>query len=168
MAKLSEDLLQQARDLLASDPRKPKQASLRRAISAAYYALFHFLIEEATRHIVGASAQSGGLRAMLARKFTHAAMNKACKAFAATNLPKDITDYLGALKVPRSLRDVASAFVDLQNHRHNADYNVASHFTREEVEIQIEKVASAMARWRKVPTDSIKRAFLYWLLLSRE
>jgi hypothetical protein len=44
---LPRDLLDQA-DLLASkERRRPKQVSLRRAISTAYYALFHLLIEDA-------------------------------------------------------------------------------------------------------------------------
>ena len=36
---LHQDLLAQARHLLRKEPRRPKQASLRRAVSAAYYAL---------------------------------------------------------------------------------------------------------------------------------
>jgi hypothetical protein len=39
-----DDLLQQALELVHSKQRKPKQASLRRAVSTAYYALFHLLI----------------------------------------------------------------------------------------------------------------------------
>ena len=39
-----EDLLQQAYDLEAKEPSN--QASLRRAVSTAYYALFHLLIDE--------------------------------------------------------------------------------------------------------------------------
>lgn len=37
-----EDLLQQAYDLANKEPTDPKQASLRRAVSTAYYALFIF------------------------------------------------------------------------------------------------------------------------------
>jgi hypothetical protein len=45
---LPADLLAQARRLVSLDPRRPRQASLRRAISTAYYALFHLLISEAS------------------------------------------------------------------------------------------------------------------------
>src|SRR5579871_634688 len=47
---LAGDLLEQAYHLAKREPKRPKQASLRRAISSAYYALFHLLISEATRH----------------------------------------------------------------------------------------------------------------------
>ena len=42
-----DDLLRQALQLVRKEPRNPKQASLRRAVSTAYYALFHLLISEA-------------------------------------------------------------------------------------------------------------------------
>jgi len=45
---LAKDLLDQANRLARSEKSKPKQASLRRAVSTAYYALFHLLIAEAT------------------------------------------------------------------------------------------------------------------------
>lgn len=44
---IHKDLLQQARLLAILDEKRPKQANLRRAISSAYYALFHYLIDEA-------------------------------------------------------------------------------------------------------------------------
>src|ERR1035438_5650076 len=44
----AEDLLEQAYHLARRERTKPRQASLRRAISTAYYALFHLLIREAT------------------------------------------------------------------------------------------------------------------------
>ena len=44
---LAEDLLRQADHLAAYERLNPSQASLRRAVSTAYYALFHLLIGEA-------------------------------------------------------------------------------------------------------------------------
>jgi uncharacterized protein (UPF0332 family) len=41
---LAEDLLEQAFLLLNKESKNPKQASLRRAVSTAYYALFHLPI----------------------------------------------------------------------------------------------------------------------------
>lgn len=45
-----DDLLHQADHLARWDRRRPKQASLRRAVSTAYYALFHLLISTAVKH----------------------------------------------------------------------------------------------------------------------
>src|SRR5712692_5365690 len=43
----ADDLLEQARHLANREKKRPRQASLRRAVSTAYYALFHLLISEA-------------------------------------------------------------------------------------------------------------------------
>jgi hypothetical protein len=40
---LHADLLEQAGNLARLDPTRPKQVNLRRAVSSAYYALFHLL-----------------------------------------------------------------------------------------------------------------------------
>ena len=45
--RLPEGLLEQAQHLVKREPKRPKQASLRRAVSTAYYGLFHLLISEA-------------------------------------------------------------------------------------------------------------------------
>ena len=42
MARISHDLLAQARILATREPRRPKQATLRRSVSTCYYALFTF------------------------------------------------------------------------------------------------------------------------------
>ncbi len=50
---LSQDLLDLADHLSRRERRKPRQASLRRAVSTAYYALFHLLIEDAIKRWSG-------------------------------------------------------------------------------------------------------------------
>ncbi|MBS1874595.1 MAG: hypothetical protein JSU00_15375 [Acidobacteria bacterium] len=47
---LPEDLLEQADHLARWDWKHPKQASLRRAVSTAYYAVFHMLVSEAVAY----------------------------------------------------------------------------------------------------------------------
>lgn len=44
----AEDLLEIAQHLATLYPENPRQASLRRAVSTAYYAIFHLLIFETT------------------------------------------------------------------------------------------------------------------------
>ena len=44
------DLLEQARHLANREPKRPKQASLRRAVSTAYYAIFHLLSMETAKN----------------------------------------------------------------------------------------------------------------------
>mgnify|MGYP000964758470 CR=1 FL=1 len=68
---LHEDLLVHAEKLLTLDRTRPRQANLRRAVSAAYYALFRLLIQEAVTHSIGrdGGAASRTLRVDRARWF---------------------------------------------------------------------------------------------------
>ena len=68
------DLLEQAVALRDLDPRRPKQANLRRAISSAYYAVFHQLIEDAVALLL--PARLAELRVQVERKFVHSTMKK--------------------------------------------------------------------------------------------
>src|SRR5216684_8102629 len=68
----ADDLLELAKDLANLHPKNPHQASLRRAVSTAYYALFHLLISEAT-----SNWSRPELRAILARVFDHGPMKQA-------------------------------------------------------------------------------------------
>ena len=60
---LYKDLLAQAEHLATKEHRRPSQASLRRSISASYYALFHRLVDEATRMLIS-RGQRNGIRPM--------------------------------------------------------------------------------------------------------
>jgi hypothetical protein len=67
-----DDLLEVAYQLADLHPERTHQASLRRAVSTAYYALFHLLITEAT-----ANWAQPELRATLGRCFDHGPMKAA-------------------------------------------------------------------------------------------
>jgi hypothetical protein len=76
---LPEHLLEQARHLAGRERTRPRQASLRRALSTAYYALFHFLIREAVRQIGPNLSEENYNRAY--RWFDHGAMIRVARAF---------------------------------------------------------------------------------------
>ena len=62
-----DDLLAHALALVHAQPQS--QLTLRRAVSAAYYAVFHLLIFEATEHW-----DNSGLRTILGRAYDHGLM----------------------------------------------------------------------------------------------
>src|SRR5258707_2461923 len=70
----ADDLLEQARHLANRERKSPREASLRRAVSTAYYALFHLLISEATLNW-----KRPDQRDALARVFEHGKMKSACQ-----------------------------------------------------------------------------------------
>src|SRR5580658_243002 len=114
---LAEDLLKQAFLLLNKEPKTPTQASLRRSVSTAYYALFHLLIQEAS-----ANWSREDTRDYLARAFQHRTMKEA------STRAENATDYDPSVppQVVAKLRCVARAFRELQFQRHRAYYSKAT------------------------------------------
>jgi hypothetical protein len=78
----ADDLLEQAYHLARRERKNPIQASLRRAVSTAYYALFHLLIDEA----VGNWAVERQ-RSVLARTFDHGRMKRFAKTTSIITTP---------------------------------------------------------------------------------
>jgi hypothetical protein len=157
MSRLSADLLKQARDLASQDPSRPKAASIRRAISTAYYALFHFLIDESTGILIGTSRKDKPLRHLLSRCFQHAAMAKACKQiFDLSRHPAGVTAPGYAAFVPfflkhsKDLQVVAKTFTDRQGHRILADYDLGTNHSRFDALISVKDVDEAMRAWNRI------------------
>lgn len=131
---MHEHLLEQAVTLAMLDTRRPKQANLRRAISAVYYALFHFLVDEACRTQMGSLHDQAPFRHVLGRAFVHGVMKEACKSFGGGTLKKGVAKGLpAAFGIPREIQDLATTFVDLQDKRHLADYDLTERFKRSNV-----------------------------------
>jgi len=163
---LHAELLRQAYFLARKEPKKPTQASLRRSVSAAYYALFHLLVDEATKLML-AGNDRGPLRDSLARAFHHSAMKQTAVAFTGKSMPRRLASELDRLSVEPPLIDVAAAFVQLQEARHNADYNRALRFTRREALDLADLTDQAFRDWRRVRGSRSADAFLTWLLVYR-
>jgi uncharacterized protein (UPF0332 family) len=141
---LATDLLEQARHLASREKKKPRQASLRRAISTAYYSLFHLLLEAGSRQFV----VDVSLRRLVSRAFSHGEMQKAAKCFASGgDLPAHLSSAFSG-SIPAEIQRIALAFVDLQQARHDADYNLLERFTRAQVERLIQQAAEAVTDWR--------------------
>src|SRR5579864_8485695 len=115
-----DDLLEQAQHLAQREPKRPKQASLRRAVSTAYYALFHLLTTEAAKNW-----KRPAERHTLARMFEHMPMGRGCAAKS-----RELKDHFNTnpprnreLQVLKDLHVVTETFVQMLQHRHTADYD---------------------------------------------
>lgn len=172
---LHAELLRQARDLANLDRRRPRQGNLRRAISSAYYALFHLLIHEASKQLVGWSRDpvpamvNHGVR----RWFDHGTMKNVASWFQGKHIPPVLNDLPDrapvAQKLPslvsRELRDVAATFVELQEQRHMADYDLgAPPWTRQSALSTVKRAERAFEAWEVARQDPLTPLFLLLLL----
>ncbi len=72
------------------------------------------------------------------------------------------------MPIPQALRDVAGAFVDLQEARHEADYNLAKTFIRSEAFDHIGRAAQAFADWETIRKEDLARVYLGCFLLWKQ
>jgi hypothetical protein len=144
----SEDLLEQATHLAQRDRNRPKQASLRRAVSTAYYALFHLPISETVAYWKLKSQ-----RPMLARAFEHGKMRNASRRCPSTNV---------------DLKAVADAFVELQEARHLADYDSRTIWARVDALSYIDMARDAFKSWSRVRATTMAQDYLLSFLVERK
>ncbi len=149
-----DDLLEQAYDLAHKEATDPKQASLRRAVSTAYYALFHLLIDEA----VGNWAVERQ-RSILARTFEHGKMKGICDAV--------LRAVKSGATLPPELHIVAHAFIRLQDHRQTADYDNSRHWVRSDVVDVLTLATNAFSAWRAISGQDAAQDFLLQLFLPK-
>jgi hypothetical protein len=151
-----DDLLDQAQSLALIDKTRPRQASLRRAISTAYYALFHLLTIAAA-----GEWKKPRQRVAFTRAFEHKRMKIACGKTNKQQFPHF------SMASGAHLRNVAGTFVDLQDLRHEADYDNSIVWARTEVLENIRLVRLAFESWNAVKQEGIVDDFLLQLLIQR-
>jgi hypothetical protein len=155
------DLLAQAKNLATADVRKPKQANLRRAISAAYYGLFHFLVDQSCRTVMGTQQSQVAFRHVLARAFVHSDMRSACESFSGGTLKQNVRKGLpGSFAIPKEIKHIASTFVALQSKRHLSDYDLSERFSRSDVLNNVREAEIAIDQFSGLPSSDEKTFFL--------
>src|SRR5712691_4729206 len=142
----ADDLLEQAYDLAHKEATNPKQASLRRAVSTAYYALFHLLVDEAVSKWAVERQRS-----ILARTFEHAKMKAICDEV--------LKSVKGGGSVPPELNTVAHNFIQLQQHRHTADYDNSKQWSRTDVLNVLNLATDAFNAWLAISTQDAAQDF---------
>jgi uncharacterized protein (UPF0332 family) len=148
----SRELLNSALVLHRTTPET--QANMRRAISTAYYALFHFLIEDACGNWIRSEQRS-----KLARMFDHRRMAEASRG--------RIKEYKASPGASELLiYSVAEAFLQLQEQRHHADYDLSDTVVLDDVEEAIGLASDAFECWELVRNEQIAQEYLFSLLFK--
>ncbi len=168
-----DDLIGLAKATVELDPRKPRQAYLRRAISTAYYAVFHYLVDEVCCAQIGTQNSQKEHRHSLARAFVHTSMRDACTSFAGGKLKASVIkglprDSTGNYLIPSEIKNIAAIFAELQEKRHLADYDLSERFTKTEVLTLIDEAMIHVENFRNLPTSDTRKFFLACLWAYKE
>jgi hypothetical protein len=158
---VADDLLAIADRLAQPIAGEPQQASFRRAISTAYYALFHLLVQEAVQSWNGSSSARSGLE----RRFEHRTMKDVSNSIQRGSWRGWSTP---APAVPIDLEAVAAAFVVLQEARLQADYDNTKTWSSVDARVLVGDVHDAFANWATVRTHPAANEYLLSLLIGNK
>lgn len=125
------------------------------------------MLVEAAAKEVAAGTGLDGVRRLTARSFEHATMRDASRSFAGGSLPDHVDRTLDKPKLSNDLRQVANAFVQLQEARHEADYDTRRRFSRHEASLLVQSAQNAFTAWHRIRTKADGRIFLHALLAWR-
>ena len=153
---LADDFIAIAKDLAArSGNDSPGQSGLRRAVSTAYYALFHCLANCCADTLVGGpgSGRSEPAWHQAYRALQHGTTRSRC-------------NNLGMIqRFPVEIQDFARQFVRMQRKREDADYDPSLTLVRADVIVAIERTEQCIAQFDAAP-DRDRRAFAVYVLLN--
>lgn len=160
-----QDLLDQAKRLIGSAPGAV-EADLRRGISAAYYALFHLLIQETMSSVV----IDPSFRPKVARALQHGSMRNVCDKYNPANqhaqgqyiaqaghgFPQQI--------ITPELRQVAATFIALHSAREMADYDDSVTVQHTDAFALVQQAETAFQAWLTAQAHPSGITFLQELL----
>ena len=142
-----------ARGALGSGRGRPRQAELRRAVSTAYYAMFHALALCGANTLAGASREIRSLPAwrQIYRALEHGHARNQCNNRAVVN------------RFPPEIRDFAELFGEMQLYRQSADYDPDASFSRSHVINLIGETARVVNRFN-ISGTRYRREFAVFVL----
>ena len=119
-----------------NDGSTPSDGDLRRVVSTAYYALFHYISRSCADELTAGDVnQLSRAATQIYRSLDHRDIVVACEK---ARMP--------SFGFPKDLRRFADIFLGLQKSRHKADYDPLSVFTRQQVEQKVRDAEAAIAR----------------------
>jgi len=146
-------LLDQASILTEGSGRKqPRATDLRRAISAAYYAVFHAIASAAADSVVPANKRATEQYSRVYRSVNHGPLRSLCDRVTGKN-----SDF------GSEIREFAAAVVELQEKRHCADYDPLFLPRESDTRLIIRAAHSAISQFQDAPAEERTR-FLSLLL----
>lgn len=160
------ELLAAARLLVDGGP--PTDAQLRRAVSTAYYAVFHYILRAAADRFMGRAEAASAGYALLYRSFDHRHMKTVCGALRASTLRERFRRHLRRDSVSVEVQDFAGAFEELQDARHTADYDPVASLVISDVMALIQAAVVAMNTFDRVSPDEKSDVLALLMVRARD
>lgn len=136
---------------------------MRRAVSTAYYALFHHVGEESAKLLIGATNQDRARRDLARRTVAHTKLKDVCREFLKANPKPILQPFWGpaAIAGDADIAAICNAVIDLQELRHTADYDLQSPIRKSDALDACDTVERAMNAWANFRQNKPEAASLF-------
>jgi hypothetical protein len=159
-----EHLFQQARKLIGPVPTPdPLQENLRRAVSSAYYSLFHTVLTAAADMVVG--DRSNVLYELVYRSVAHTWLRDLCGDMRKRPMPQRYKRYEPQGGFGQEMIAFAEIVTQLQEARNEADYSPSLHLLRSDAIMFLSRTRSAFTHFGAAPAAE-RKAFLTLVLFQ--
>jgi hypothetical protein len=157
-------LFDEAERLVVPPPAgAPSQVDLRRAISAAYYGVFHFCLGAAADEFIGVGQRATSRYALVYRSIDHRALKDVCSEAKKQAPPAKYAPYFPAGGFDPNIQAFSTAAIELQEKRHMADYNPLTKFRTSDAKVAVGTARSAVGRFQGANIEH-RKAFLTLLI----
>jgi hypothetical protein len=138
---------------------------IRRAISDAYYGIFHATLAAAADQFVGAAKRATRQYALIYRSVSHGTIRELCLDIKKPNMPKLLARHAPLAGFGPDMKAYSEGIVDLQEKRLSADYDPLMRHQRADAVAAVGAAQSALTRFKNAP-DSEREAFLALLVFK--
>jgi uncharacterized protein (UPF0332 family) len=159
-----EHLLEQSERLIQRGVAgAPRQVDLRRAVSSAYYSVFHATMTAAADNLMGRTRRSSAQYALAYRSIDHKSLRDICEEIRRPTLRDRYKPYEPAGGFGNDIRAFAQYLLGLQQKRHAADYDPAIRFASSEARASVSAARGALIHLQNA-SDMQRTAFLSLLV----
>jgi hypothetical protein len=153
-----DDLFDQAEWLLT----RPNEVDVRRAVSAAYYGLFHAVLTAAADQAVGEDFRTLRIYGFVYRSISHASLRDLCGAI--KRVPDKYKPHVPHGGFDNHLREFATALIQLYEKRQIADYDPVAPVLRSDAVALIGLARQGLMHF-EAASDEHRMTFLTLLLI---
>lgn len=138
---------------------------MRRAISTAYYAVFHFILAATADEFVGVTKRKTARYALVYRSVDHRALRTLCDKARKQTLAPKYQKHVPRNGLGANIQAFSDGLIELQQKRHSADYDPSFRVKTSDAKLAIATARSAISRFQRA-NDLRRRTFLTLLLFS--
>lgn len=143
----------------------PRQVDLRRAISDAYYGIFHATLAAAADQFVGASNRSTSEYVLVYRSISHGAVRELCLEVKKPTISRLLARHVPPGGFGLALKAYAEGLLELQEKRVSADYDPQKRYRTLDAAAAIAAAQRALMQFKNT-TDAERESFLALLMFK--